>query len=113
MNLAEEAYELSKLSKRVQNSEFLSVAELRLHRKLVVRRLRRERGVPVFDVDAYARGGGAQFPLTGVPRPVRILDRFRRRTVASDLAGVEETFWTRLMGHTEQYSCFTSPMTKR
>lgn len=104
MNEGEEAYTLSLLKKRIEQSELMSVAELRLHRKLVVRKLRRERQIPVFNLDARNEG-------TNLIQAPRVLDRFRTVTTDNQVSG--SSFWTRLMGSTNQYTCITSPMTNR
>lgn len=113
MNENEEHYVLTGLAKRISRSDPVSIADIRLHRKLRVRRLKRERNLSAFDLDACSRPGWTD-AVCNASSDARVLDRYHHQTL---MTAVEEeqlrSFRTRLMGHTEQYTCFTSPFTQR
>ncbi|XP_063221129.1 cysteine-rich protein 2-binding protein [Bacillus rossius redtenbacheri] len=87
----------------------------RLHRKLCVRRLKRERGLPLFDLDRGGYGSRERRPAGG-PGETRVLDRFQVQSRRSqELGSVESrhcSFMVRLMGQSEPM-CFCSPYTHR
>ncbi|KAL0278958.1 UNVERIFIED_CONTAM: hypothetical protein PYX00_000622 [Menopon gallinae] len=108
MNEQEEFYLMSNLWRKISEANEVSVADIRLHRKLKLRRLKRERNLSVFDPQSpnqtsWIRSGD-----------YRVLDRYQFQTVVTSFDDDKlNSFRTRLMGHTEQYSCFVSPFTQR
>ncbi|OWF51734.1 cysteine-rich protein 2-binding protein-like [Mizuhopecten yessoensis] len=131
MSLYEERQLLKKMN-NVTDAGELAPALNRLRRKLIVRQLKRERGVPIFDIDVemnrLARkcwGGDWEehkdlnhhaLPSHRLqPGDVRILDRFQT-TVHAHQAWQQHqpSFLNRLVGtEDDQLQCITSPYTAR
>lgn len=102
---------MSNLIKKVTDSSKISLADIRLLRKLKVRKLKRERNLPVFNLNSVS-----PYPWES-SRPqleYRVLDRYHHQTVLSSIENEKlGSFRTRLLGSTEQYTCFVSPFTQR
>ncbi|KAJ9597863.1 hypothetical protein L9F63_011286 [Diploptera punctata] len=87
----------------------------RLYRKLCIRRLKRERGMPLFNLDDFGPGirNSRIVPhVNPILCDVRILDRFQRVSTALHEEEPGYPFILRLMGQSEP-SCFYSPYTQR
>lgn len=99
------------MTKKIIGSCNVSVAEIRLHRKLKVRKIKRERSIPIFDLTMLSQNSWTSMkPVT----EYRVLDRYQHQTVISKVQKEKfGSFRTRLLGSTEQYSCFISPYTQR
>ncbi|PNF35440.1 Cysteine-rich protein 2-binding protein [Cryptotermes secundus] len=103
--------------RRVPSMGDVPGAVRRLYRKLCVRRLKRERGMPLFNLDDIQPGRRAR----EVAQParhvadVRILDRFQHAAVSEreeEASSGSRSFILRLMGQSEPF-CFCSPYTRR
>ncbi|XP_046424071.1 cysteine-rich protein 2-binding protein isoform X1 [Neodiprion fabricii] len=101
MSEQEESYILQKADKRHLDSAPPAVR--RLYRKLAVRKLKREHGLPVFDLDSF--GCKSDFLQRNRKRNNRVLDRF----VNEGLGGAYEK---RLQGYNEP-TAVHSPYTNR
>ncbi|KAK6630607.1 hypothetical protein RUM43_014592 [Polyplax serrata] len=111
MSESEEAYLHSSLVKKISEPSSVSVADIRLHRKLKVRKLRREKNLAVFDLNYRTQMSWQSLSPT---YEYRVLDRYQHQTVVrSDENEKLGSFRTRLLGSTEQYTCFVSPFTQR
>ncbi|GIZ05381.1 cysteine-rich protein 2-binding protein [Caerostris extrusa] len=97
----------------------------RLYRKLVVRKLKRERNLPIFDIDVemrslrgmdppdYIKIENISKPDTQAPAPMKaVLDRFQNKFSAGKTQQYV-SFVTRLMGLEGELSVIVSPQTER
>lgn len=89
----------------------MSVADIRLLRKLKLRRLKREKNLNIFDINSVLK---RSWSLSKPTVEYRVLDRYLHQTVLNSNDGEKfESFKTRLLGSSEQYECFVSPFTQR
>lgn len=134
VSLYEEKLLLQKLES-CPNAMAVTPEAKRLHRKLLVRQAKRERGLPLLDLDqavsgaltlvggmygvkeggAFHRGTSGMATYRTTSQDLRILDRFQ--TTLSNRKGFHHavgTFWHRLMGSdTAVDLCISSPYTSR
>ncbi|GFY23047.1 cysteine-rich protein 2-binding protein [Trichonephila clavipes] len=124
-------FEEGQLLQKLQNHYTIAMKERpevrRLYRKLMVRKLKRERNLPVFDIDAQMRSLRGMDPpdymvhkssiesVTHVHNFRTILDRFQVGNFNAQGRFQQHTsFRSRLMGwEDEEETCFVSPYTER